>query len=42
MISPVSVVTTVVDSLIVNVDVDEVTVGGTVPVVVTVVAVDGV
>ncbi len=36
------VVTRVVDELIVNVDVDPVTEGGTVPVVVIVVALDGV
>ncbi len=41
-ISPGPVVTTVVDELIVNVGVDPVTDGGTVPVVVIVVALDGV
>ncbi len=41
-ISPGPVVTTVVDELIVNVGVDPVTDGGTVPVVMIVVALDGV
>jgi hypothetical protein len=42
MLSPVVVVTIVVDELIVNVGVDPVTDGGTVPVVMIVVALDGV